>query len=401
MQMTKTIGAGHATPLPQPTRAANQAADTVEASSQTQSTGRRSMPVSNDEKARAERRRIRRAARKEVWDNPPWTHRLAGFGLRMTMGAFRYMPGFLAYAIGDLIAIPYAAYHGMRDRKGLRSSGYHRNIRIVSRSPDIDLNTRGLLWRYSRHMMWMGVEFARMTKITRENFETYFESGELWEANAICQKYNGVICASGHMGMSELIAYAAALSGLGTDLVVRPSPLSPVDKLLVKVRKTCGMNVHGTDGALRTLKRGLDAGNVVGMAADVSSRRSRVFAPFLGTTSASSPGAAILHVMTGKPIVVATMNRVGRERFRFHTWDVIYDMRTGDRPADLEAITTRINNALSRAVLAYPEQWFWHGRRYRWRPRNEVAESDGLPPLAPASPLGSPSNPQRASANPS
>ena len=37
---------------------------------------------------------------------------------------------------------------------------------------------------------------------------------------------------------------------------------------------------------------------------------------------------------------------------------------------------------LSRAILAYPEQWFWGSRRFLTRPPGEAPGPDGLPPRA-------------------
>ena len=67
-------------------------------------------------------------------------------------------------------------------------------------------------------------------------------------------------------------------------------------------------------------------------------------------------------------------------KYRFHLWDIIRHEKTDDRDADVSAILERMNAALSRSILAYPEQWFWGARRYRVRPPDEVMGADGLPP---------------------
>jgi lauroyl/myristoyl acyltransferase len=69
-------------------------------------------------------------------------------------------------------------------------------------------------------------------------------------------------------------------------------------------------------------------------------------------------------------------------RYRLRIYDVIDVEPTGDRDRDLVAITTRINDGLTQAVVEAPEQWFWQGRRFRHRPPGEVPGPDGLPPLA-------------------
>ena len=88
--------------------------------------------------------------------------------------------------------------------------------------------------------------------------------------------------------------------------------------------------------------------------------------------------------MAEPPIVVITAHRTGRFRFAMKVWDVIRpeEVRTDDRDADVKKILTRINAGLSKAVAQHPEQWFWQGRRFKHRPKDEHAGPDGLPPLA-------------------
>src|SRR5690606_23896187 len=89
----------------------------------------------------------------------------------------------------------------------------------------------------------------------------------------------------------------------------------------------------------------------------------------------------MLHLKSGAPIVVVTTQRIRRRRFRFHHWATIEQPRSADRAADLHAIAVRLNDALSQAIRAYPEQWFWDSRRYRTRPEDEVRDARDLPPL--------------------
>ncbi len=81
-------------------------------------------------------------------------------------------------------------------------------------------------------------------------------------------------------------------------------------------------------------------------------------------------------------MVVISLQRTARMRYRFRVWEVIRHAKTGNREADVEAVLGQMNQALSRAILANPEQWFWAGRRFRNRPPGEVPGADGLPPRA-------------------
>jgi lauroyl/myristoyl acyltransferase len=68
-------------------------------------------------------------------------------------------------------------------------------------------------------------------------------------------------------------------------------------------------------------------------------------------------------------------------RYNLRVYDVIEGAGTGDRDADMLAITARVNRGLTQAVAEAPEQWFWQSRRFRHRPPGETPGPDGLPPL--------------------
>ena len=105
--------------------------------------------------------------------------------------------------------------------------------------------------------------------------------------------------------------------------------------------------------------------------------------PFLGTLAATTPSVAFLQRVTGAPIVVASVHRIGRERWRCHVWRVIrFDPTRDAEGARARGHGRAVSEALSRAILAYPEQWFWGSRRFLTRPPGEQPGPDGLPPRA-------------------
>jgi len=173
-----------------------------------------------------------------------------------------------------------------------------------------------------------------------------------------------------------------SLVGVPLTVVMRPTGIAPVDAVLTAIRRTGGTRVLEKWGILLPLKRALERGEAVGLLADEDARERPIFLPFLGTLAATTPSVAFLQRVTGSPIVVLSVNRVGRGRWRCHVWRVI---RPPPDPGDERAsrgVTEAMNEALSRAILAYPEQWSWGSRRFFTRPAGERPGPDGLPPRA-------------------
>jgi lauroyl/myristoyl acyltransferase len=309
---------------------------------------------------------------------------------RVVVGAFAFvlwlvgaLPTWLAYAIGDLLAVPWFLFWLVKDRRGRGSSGYWRNCRIAFRAgaPLGPLRPRRHLWRWSRHIAWVAIDFCRMHRITAANVRAHVDLADYPRVAAAFAQQRGLIFATGHLGVWDVSGHAAGLLGLPLVSVFRPSPLPALNRLIERLRTGSGQRVVARKNVLRTLLRVLADKQAVGILADGGGKHSAVEAPFLGTSSRTVASPALLHLATNAPIAVVAVLRTGRMRYRLRVFDVIEDASTGDRDADMLAITARINRGLTRGIAEAPEQWFWQSRRFRHRPPGEVAGADGLPPL--------------------
>jgi KDO2-lipid IV(A) lauroyltransferase len=322
--------------------------------------------------------RPQRPAREALWQ-------------RVVVGAFAgvirllgALPAWLAYGLGTTFAVPWFLWWAVSDRRGRRTSGYWRNVRIGFRpgSPLGAERPRGHLWKWSRHIAWLAIDFCRMRRITAANLREHVDLTEYPAIDQVFREGRGMIFATGHLGVWDVSGYAAGLLGLPLVSVFRPSPLPALNRLIERLRTGSGQTVVARKNVMRTLLRVLADKKVVGILADGGGKHSAVEAPFLGTASRTVASPALLHLATGAPIVVVAVLRTGRMHYRLRVFDVIRDAGTGDREADLLAITARVNHGLTRGIAEAPEQWFWQSRRFRHRPRGEVPGPDGLPPLA-------------------
>jgi KDO2-lipid IV(A) lauroyltransferase len=320
----------------------------------------------------------RRAGSRE----PLWQRVVVGAfaGLVWLVGA---LPTWLAYGLGTLMAIPWFLFWSLKDRRGKRTSGYWRNCRIGFRrgSPLGAVRPRGHLWRWSKHIAWLAIDFCRMGRIHQGNVRAHCDLGEFPTVEALYREGKGLIFATGHIGVWDVSGWAAGLLGLPLTSVFRPSPLPALNRLIERLRTGSGQTVVARKNVLRTLLRVLADKKVVGLLADGGGKHSAVEAPFLGTAARTVASPALLHLATGAPIAVVAVLRTGAMRYRLRVFDVIRDAGTGDRDADLLAITARVNRALSLGIAEAPEQWFWQSRRFRHRPPGETPGPDGLPPL--------------------
>lgn len=314
----------------------------------------------------------------------PWWHALVTGALRAVTWLFGALPGWLAYGIADLFAVAIAASWLVTDRRGAKVRGYWRNRRIVFREGGLGSTVpRHHLWKVARHLAWLAVDSCRLHRITEA---TLRERVDLREFEAMVDLYRegkGIVWATAHIGVWDVAGYVCALMGIPITSVFRPSPIPGVDRVISELRTGSGQVVVAKQNVVPTLRRALHRKQTIGLLCDSAGRRGDSFPPFLGTPAATIATPALLSLHSGAPIAVVTAMRTGRFRFAMRVWDVIPAESSGDRDADVERILARINQGLSRAVEAHPEQWFWQGRRFKHRPDGEAPGPDGLPPIAP------------------
>jgi Kdo2-lipid IVA lauroyltransferase/acyltransferase len=304
------------------------------------------------------------------------------------IGLLRAMPTWLAYGLADVLAAPWFLWWLLHDRRGRRSSGYWRNCRIAFRSgsPLGATRPRRHLWRWSRHIARLIVDFCRMRRITPANLHEHCDLTEFPRIEAAFARGKGLIFATGHIGVWDVAGYVAGMLGIPITSVFRPSPLPALNRLIERLRTGTGQTVVARKNVMWTLKKALADHHTIGLLCDGGGKHSSVVAPFLGTVARTVATPALLHLSTGAPIAVVAALRTGHMRFRLRVYDVVEDFAaqhgSGDREQDLVALTKRINDGLTRAIAEAPEQWFWQSRRFRHRPPGEVPGHDGLPPLA-------------------
>lgn len=238
--------------------------------------------------------------------------------------------------------------------------------------------------RYYRHLALLLVEFLRLPAVNRQNMSFHFEAEDLAALRAIYDRGEGMICVAGHAGVWELAGHLGGLVGFKILSVAKFSGQPELDEWVLSRRQAGGQRVRDVRGSMWSMKKALGRGEAVGINVDQEARQNRVFAPFFGIPAATSTAPASLHLLTKAPIVVVTAHRVAPFQYRLRIYDEIRHPKTGDKQADLLAITTRINAAMEAAIRDYPEQWLWSHRRWRRRPEGE---DPPFAKVAPAPPL--------------
>jgi KDO2-lipid IV(A) lauroyltransferase len=87
--------------------------------------------------------------------------------------------------------------------------------------------------------------------------------------------------------------------------------------------------------------------------------------PFFERPAMTAPAIAQLAIKFGCPVMPGHVVRIGRSaRFRLIADPPIPLPNSGDRHADIVALTTTINQVMEGWIREHPGQWLWVHRRW-------------------------------------
>jgi KDO2-lipid IV(A) lauroyltransferase len=256
-------------------------------------------------------------------------------------------------------------------RPGMRSAAVE-NLKLAF--PAWDKKQRRTAIRgMVRQLGWMGAEFARFPRYTKNNIErTVLLDG--FENFASAQaRGKGVLFLTGHMSAWEMAPFAQALFGHPLHFLVRPIDNPRVDALIMEYRCLNGNQPIDKNQSARAVLKVLAAKGTVGILADQNTQLTEgVFADFFGIPACTTAGLARFALHTGAAVVPVFLhwdNTLRKYRLSFDP--EVELVRTGDDAAEIRENTQRFTHVIENYVRRYPDQWLWVHRRWKTRPPGE------------------------------
>jgi len=157
------------------------------------------------------------------------------------------------------------------------------------------------------------------------------------------------------------------------DVIVQRQRNPLFDADITENRERLGMVLVERRVALKRCLRTLRNGGIVGIAGDQNIRRGGVFVDFFGRPAATAKGAALFALRTGATLFAGTAKRLPGfpQRYRVGVRRIEIEP-TGDLEEDVLRLTKAHTAYLEGQVREAPEQYFWHHRRWKTQPTEEV-----------------------------
>jgi len=179
---------------------------------------------------------------------------------------------------------------------------------------------------------------------------------------ALAEK-RGVVVVARHTGGWEMAMLAVAAGFQGSATVV--SRDDPINRFSDSVRRRFGINTVYKKGAFPAMMQALRRTEIVVRTIDLSRGKDEVEVQFFGKRATMTISAALLALRCRCPVLPALCHRNPDGTLTLRLGPAFKVKRTGDLRADLQAGSQRMTDAIEEAIRQYPEQWLWHGKRWK------------------------------------
>lgn len=287
------------------------------------------------------------------------SHYAEYYGLRGVVGALRRLSFRRAGNIGEWIGrLGYSPF-------GIRRAVVERQVRAAFpglSEPDVLRIARESYGNFGRTT----IETAVLPTYSPQEVIGLIDVTDAWEVvEQALARGKGVLFVSGHLGNWELAGSYIAARGLRMEAVARRMQNPLFDQYLTETRERAGVHIIHDADAVRRVPRVVRDGGVVGFLFDQGAAGlASTWVPFFGRYAKTPRGPAVFALRLNAPIVFTCVVREPNGRYSMKFEEVAIT-RTGDREHDVDAIVAAYTNTLERWVRRYPEQYFWHHRRWK------------------------------------
>jgi KDO2-lipid IV(A) lauroyltransferase len=175
----------------------------------------------------------------------------------------------------------------------------------------------------------------------------------------------GVVVITGHIGCWELMPAYFAARGYDISVIGRRMRLDGLDRRLVEIRHSFGIESIDRDGSPRRMVEALRRGRMLGVLIDQHTSVAGIYVPFFGRPALTPTAVAKLALMTGAPILPMAVFLGARGRHVVHVLPTVAIPQEGSREDVIRELTGRCSHAVEELIRIDPKQWVWFHDRWR------------------------------------
>jgi KDO2-lipid IV(A) lauroyltransferase len=241
------------------------------------------------------------------------------------------------------------------------SRGQHRAAlqnyaAVLRRGPD-DAEVRRVAVRAFRNYGRMLLDFTRIASLTRDDVRRLFTYDGTEHIDRALERGRGAILALPHMGSWDMAGAAAGVIGYDIHAVAETFPGS-LNEAVVTGREFFGMKVIPLGrSAVPRLIQVLRANGVAALLTDIA-RGGGVEVEMFERRANLAAGPASLALRTGAALLPVGVWSTGSGTYHGHVEPELIHEASGNRKADIRALTQRLADCFERMIRAHPDQWY-------------------------------------------
>jgi KDO2-lipid IV(A) lauroyltransferase len=216
-----------------------------------------------------------------------------------------------------------------------------------------------------RHFGREALTTIRLQDVPVEEIPSHFTFINVQILEEAMARGRGVVLLSAHYGAWEIggLAMMALVKNVST--VARPLDNELLERDLVRIRARTGVEVVDRKRAARVLLKRLSQNGAIILLPDQAVQpREGILVPFLGRPAWTTDAPAKMALRQESEIVFAFCipDATG---YRLEFVETIRIDQLGEEGKNAEALTTRINDVISRRIADRPELWLWMHDRWK------------------------------------
>lgn len=202
-------------------------------------------------------------------------------------------------------------------------------------------------------------------------FSRYFTVTGEEHLRAAYERGKGVLCLVPHTAGWEFSAIMPPQLGYKSAGVSSALKNPALNKLMIKLRETRGMRNITRHRCYDQLVELLRNGECLIIMTDQDSKRIRgEFVEFMGIPAYTPIGCSRLAAETGAAVVPMCTLRNSDNTYTFAIYPELQPVYASDGSYDILANTKLQNDAMSRIIYDYPDQWVWFHKRWKTTPES-------------------------------
>ncbi len=234
---------------------------------------------------------------------------------------------------------------------------------------DLPPSSRRRIGRRAYENLAMGaLEMAALSRLSPEALSRLCRiegRSHLEEALALGR---GAILVTAHLGNWEYLGACLGASGVGLLAVGAPMRNRAVDRWLRALRARFGLvQIPLGRNAGRLSLKALREGRPLLLLIDQDARSRGVWVDFFGVPASTHPGAAVLSLHTGSPIVPCRIARM-RSGHVIRFFPPRHVASAGSRQEAIRATMQTLTRMVEGWIREDPSAWFWPHRRFKTKP---------------------------------